>query len=302
MTKLAPGIYSAMSTPFADDGTVDDQRLRQLVDTTIEAGVAGLVCCGSTGEFTSLTDAERRHVVEVVIAHADGRVAVVPQTGAAATAQAVELTRHAAESGADGVLAISPYYEPIGLDEIQRYYEALSAAAELPIVIYNLPVGTGQNLKPAFVARLAREIEHVGYVKDSTGDFTQLGQLVTDYADDIEVFNGGDTILLPALELGVYGAIVGSANFVGVECCQIATAFSEGRLDEALEIFKHVYPVMQFLTVEGHYAALVKGALELIGEPAGTPRPPVEALRGDVRDRFAAVLAQVDRFQAAIPA
>ena len=287
------GVFTAMVTPFGSDGGLDEEGLRQGVDRLIDAGVDGLTPNGSTGEFTSLSHAERKRVVEIVVAQTAGRVAVVPHTGALTTAEAVELSRHASDVGADGVLAIAPFYEPIELDEARGYYEAISDAVSVPVGVYNLPPATGVNLEPAWVAQLAADVEHVSFVKDSTGDYTQLGRLVTEHADVLTVFNGADTLLLHAFDLGVPAAIIGAPNVVPVETAAIYDAWAAGRMDDARTTLHDIYPVLQFLLAGGYYAALVKGALQLIDVPAGDPRLPILPLRGERREELRRILAKM---------
>jgi 4-hydroxy-tetrahydrodipicolinate synthase len=282
MSTSFGGVFAAMTTPFSADGSLDLDGLRALVDRLIDNGVDGLTPNGSTGEFTSLSHDERKRVVEIVVEQADGRVPVIPHTGALTTAEAVELSRHANDVGASGVLAIAPFYEPIALDEIEGYYRAISDAVDIPVGVYNLPPATGINLEPSFIAQLAREIEHVSFVKDSTGDLTQLGRLVHDHGDVVTVFNGADTLLLAALGAGAPAAIIGAPNLVPAETAAVYDAFVEGRDADARETLARIYPVLQFLLSGGYYAALVKGGLEILGDSAGAPRLPILPLRGEM--------------------
>lgn len=290
MSAELKGVLSAMTTPFAPDGSLDEAGLRAVVDRHVDAGIDGLVPCGSTGEFTSLTHDERKRVVEIVVEQAAGRVAVVPQTGALTTREAVELSRHASATGADAVLVIAPFYEPLDLDDIAGFYEDVSDAVDVPVGVYNLPPATGVNLEPAWLATLAGDVERVEFVKDSTGDFTQVGRLVHDHGDQIKTFVGADTLLLPSFELGAAGVIIGAPNLVPSECADVYRAFTEGRLDDARETYRRIYPVLQFLLAGGFYAALVKGGLELVGASAGEPRKPVLALHGERLEELRSIL------------
>src|SRR5665647_3529542 len=208
MVRELRGILSAVSTPFNDDQTrVEESALRELVDGQIEAGSHGLIPCGGTGEFATLTVEERKQVTEVVADQTRGRVTVVPHTGHLSTAVAVDLSRHAESVGADAVMVMYPFGEPVGLEEIYQYYKDISDAIHIPIMMYNIPSVTGQNLTPAYMAQMAREIENVKYVKDSSGDLTQISTLLYDYADVITAFNGWDTITFSGLALGAKGSV-----------------------------------------------------------------------------------------------
>jgi 4-hydroxy-tetrahydrodipicolinate synthase len=290
MTAAFNGVFTAMTTPFASDGSLDVDGLRQLVDRLIDNGADGLTPNGSTGEFTSLTHDERKQVVEIVVDQAAGRVPVIPHTGALTTSEAVELSRHAGDVGAAGVLAIAPFYEPVELDEVHGYYQAISDAVSVPVGVYNLPPATGVNLDPAFVAQMAREIENVSFIKDSTGDLTQLQRLANDYGDLLTVFNGADTLLLAALVSGVPGAIIGAPNLIPAQTSAVYDAFAESRYDDARAQLSEIRPILQFLLSGGYYAALVKGGLELLGESAGVPRLPILPLRGEMLEQLTHIL------------
>src|SRR5215475_15964607 len=165
MTKKLGGILAAISTPFGADGEVDEGRLRSHVDFLIENGLHGLVPCGSTGEFAALTLDERKRVSEIVIEQAAGRVPVAPQTGSTRTAEAVELSKHAAAAGADAILVVQPFYEAPTRREVIEYFATVGEAAGIPVIAYNLPGATGMNLDRAFYQDLLQRTDAVKYVK-----------------------------------------------------------------------------------------------------------------------------------------
>lgn len=287
------GVYSAMATPFGADGAIDEAELRASVNRAVEAGVDGLAPCGSTGEFTAMSDEERRRVVEVVVEEAAGRVPVVVQTGALTTKTAVELSRHAAETGAAGVFAIVPFYEPLELEDVRGFYEALAEAVDVPVGIYNLPGGSGIDLDPDWVGELAREDERISFIKDSTGSFAQISRLVSDHGDAITVFNGDDTLLLPALTAGAPASLLGTLNLLPAECAAVYDAYAEGRYEEAEATYRRILPVSQFLVAGHYYSAGVKAGLDLLGHSAGEPRLPVLPLRGERREKLRGLLEAV---------
>ena len=274
MVRELRGILSAVSTPFNDDQTkVEESALRELVDGQIEAGIHGLIPCGGTGEFVTLTVEERKQVTEVVADQTRGRVTVVPHTGHLSTAVAVDLSRHAESVGADAVMVMYPFGEPVGLEEIYQYYKDISDAIHIPIMMYNIPSVTGQNLTPAYMAQMAREIENVKYVKDSSGDLTQISTLLYDYADVITAFNGWDTITFSGLALGAKGSVWGAPNVMPRECAQLFDLTAAGRLNEAKALWDRMWPVMEFLCTRSYNAAVKAGA-NLYGFRCGNPRRP----------------------------
>ena len=284
------GILSAMSTPFDANGALDEAGLRELTDGTIRAGVHGLITCGSTGEFPALTTDERKRVTEIVVDQAKGRVPVVAGTGSTSTAVAVDLTRHARGVGCDAVMVVNPYYEPMSLDEVYDYFKDVAEAGRLPIIVYNIPSCTGTNLPPAFVAKMAREIDEVQYVKDSSGDLGQVSELMYKYGDVITSFNGQDTITFSGLSLGAQGSVWGAANCMPRQCAELFDLCDAGRLNEAKALWDRMYPVQQFLVTEG-YVASVKAGANLIGFHVGNPRKPFRPLRPDKVEELRGLLA-----------
>lgn len=272
------GIYTALVTPFDDEERVDHQRLRQIVSELIDEGIAGLFPCGSTGEFFALSVADRKAVLETVVDEVDGRVAVVPHTGANSVREAVDLTAHAAGLGLSAAMLVSPYYERLSLPELHAYFRDVAAQSELDIVLYNNPVGTGVNLSPSFVAELAESSPTIRYIKDSSADYASLKDLVVTLADRVHVLNGADSLLLPALELGCVGAVLGSANFLGRECVALYSELQDGQASAAAKRWQRLAPAMQQLDGDEVYVRRIKAGMSLTGRPAGRPISPVAPL------------------------
>lgn len=277
VTKIS-GVLSAMVTPFYEaDENLDEATLRALTERTIEAGIHGLIPCGSTGEFAALTLDERRLVTEVVIDQTAGRVPVIPHVGAMTTSRAIALAEHAESKGAAGLMAVSPYYEALTTLEIKHYFRDLANSTSLPIMIYNLPGATGTNFGPSDVAELAVAHKNIQYVKDTTGNFSQAGCLIHDYADVITSFVGHDTFFFAALAEGATGAVLGAANFIAAELVGVWDAAQAGEYAAAKSQWDAVFDIMQFL-VNGGYVAGVRGALDILGLSAGPARLPIEPL------------------------
>jgi 4-hydroxy-tetrahydrodipicolinate synthase len=302
MARDLRGVLSAMCTPFTADGShVDEPALRDLAEGTIKAGVHGLIPCGSTGEFATLSTEERKRVTEVTVDQARGRVPVAPHVGSTSTAVAVDLARHAERAGADAVMAVNPYYEPLSLDELQGYFTDISDAVNIPIMIYNLPGGTGQNLRPDFLARLAREIKNVKYVKDSSGDLSQVSELLYKYGKDVTVFNGWDTITFSGLALGSKGSVWGAVNVMPKQCADLFNLIAADNIAEARSLWDTMWPVMQFLVTEG-YVASVKAGANLIGFRVGRPRPPIRPLSAEKTKELSDLLVHAGALKRGEPA
>lgn len=274
------GVYSAVATPFTADQDLDEAGLRALIDRTVDAGVHGLVPCGSTGEFSALTHIERKRVVEVVIEQAGGRVPVVPQTGATSTREAIQLSRHAEKLGAEAIMVVAPYYEPFSIAEIKRYYAEVAGAVGIPVMAYNLPAATGVNLTPQILGELIEEVPNIKYVKDTSGDFTAAAQLIHEYGDAVSVFVGWDTLFLAALLEGAAGSVIGAANVVPRQLVSVYNAVQAADLALARELWKSLFPLLSTF-ISGGYTAGIKGALDLIGQSAGPQRSPGTDIAGD---------------------
>jgi len=286
MTVQLRGVLTALATPFASDGSVDETLLRALVDRSIEGGVHGVVACGSTGEFTALTADERRLVVETVVDQTARRVPVIAQTGATSTAEAIRLSRHAQSVGADVIMPVAPYYEALSVEETLTYLRAVAGSVDIPVMVYNLPMATGVDLHPDTVGALAREVENIRYIKNTTIDMAQSAQLIHNHGDVIETFVGWDSLLLAALAEGAAGVMAGTANVVPSELVAVYDAVNAGDLEGARKNWAQVYPLIEAIMAQPFIAA-VKAGLAAVGFPVGTPRPPFAALDPDAAARIA---------------
>jgi aminobutyraldehyde dehydrogenase len=292
MTVQLRGVLTALATPFAADGSLDVARLRDVVDRSIEAGVHGVVACGSTGEFTALTGDERRLVVETVVDQAAGRVPVIAQTGATSTAEAIRLSRHAQSVGADVIMPVAPYYEPLSLEETLTYLRAVAGSVDIPVMLYNLPVATGIDLQPDTVGALAREVENIRYIKNTTIDMAQSAALIHNYGDVISTFVGWDSLLLSALTEGAAGVMAGTANVVPAELVAVYDAVRAGDLEGARRAWARIYPLIDAIMNEPFIPA-VKAAMAAVGFPAGVPRAPVAELDPDAAARITALAKEL---------
>ena len=277
MTTSLSGVLVALATPFAADGSVDESRLHALVDRTIDGGVHGVVACGSTGEFSALTGEERRLVVETVVDQTAHRVPVVAQTGSTSTTAAIALARHAQSIGADVIMPVAPYYEPLTLAETTNYLRRVASSVEIPVMLYNLPGATGVELSPDVVAALAREVENIRYVKNTSPDMAQAAQLIHYYGDLVGTFVGWDSLILSSLLSGAAGVMAGTANVVPAEIVAVHDAVKAGDLQAAREAWSRIYPLLD-TALTTSYVAAVKAAMEAVGFSAGPTREPVMPL------------------------
>lgn len=294
MSKQLRGVLSALTTPFDSDGRIDDTLLRKIVDRNVDAGVDAVVAGGGTGEFATLSDAERQHLIEVVIDHTAGRVPVVAQTGAMTASAAISLSQAAQRAGADVLMLTNPYYEPLTLREVTRYINQVADAVELPIMLYNNPFTTGINLDVKTIAGFGRDIENVRYVKDSSKDWEQSLRLIHHHSEDIDLIVGWDSYLFSALLEGAAGVMAGAANLVPTEIVAVVTAIRAGDIDGARSHWRRVFPVIDAL-LELPFSQAVKEGLRLRGEPVGAPRQPLLDIEPDGIALLESALNQLDK-------
>lgn len=293
MAKELRGVLTALSTPFNPDETIDVATLRQIVDRSIDAGVDGVVAAGSTGEVGALSSEERLLLITTVIEQANGRVPVIANTGATSTAEAIRLSQAAEKAGADALMLITPYYEPLSLEETVTYIKDVAAAVELPIMLYNIPAVTGVNLDPATVRSLAEEVENIRYIKDSSANWEQALQLIHHHGDVIGTFIGWDAYIYSALVEGAAGVMAGTANVVPDEIVAVSKRVSEGDLAGARDLWNSVYPVIDAL-LSVPFIPSVKAGLTLQGLPAGAPRRPTADLSAEDLARVENALAALN--------
>jgi 4-hydroxy-tetrahydrodipicolinate synthase len=272
------GVLPALITPFTDDGTdLDAEALEVIVERMIGAGVGGLVPGGSTGEFTTLSHAERRGLVEITVEAAAGRVPVVAGTGALSTAETIELSVHAERGGAAAVMIVPPFYDPLGWRELLAHYRAVAERIAIPIMYYNLPGATGVTLD----SDQFRELRRVGGVtslKDTGGDAVVATELIHAGEGTPVLLNGWDTLTFAALAAGVRAVVWGAASILPEQCVALHRLLIDDiDLPAARVLWERLWPLCSFL--EQHsYPAAVKAACGLLGISTGPVRGPLLSL------------------------
>ncbi|WP_428393806.1 4-hydroxy-tetrahydrodipicolinate synthase [Lichenicoccus sp.] len=270
------GSITALITPMSDDGALDEARLRRLVDWQIGEGTSGLVPTGTTGESATLSHAEHRRVVDLVVAQADGRVPILAGTGSNSTAEAIETTRHARQAGAAGALVVTPYYNKPTQEGLYRHFMAIADAVDLPLVIYNIPARCVIDMSVATMARLAKHPNIIG-VKDATANLLRPLQVRAAIGQGFVQLSGEDGTALAFLAAGGGGCISVTANVAPGLCAQMQACWSQGDATQAMAIQERLFALHEALFVESNPAP-VKYAASLLGLAGETCRLPLAPL------------------------
>ena len=264
------GSIVALVTPFKD-GLVDYDKLGELVEYHIENGTNAIIPCGTTGESPTLTHKEHGEVIGKVIEIAKGRIPVIAGTGSNSTSEALSLTKHAKEAGADGSLMITPYYNKPTQEGLYEHYKSISDAVDIPIIIYNVPSRTGVSISPETVARLY-EMKNIVAIKEASGNIDQTSQILN--LCDITVLSGDDSLTLPLMSVGGKGVVSVVANILPGEVSEMVSSFLNGELEKSQKMHKSLFPICRAMFIETNPIP-VKTAMKLLGRINGEMRLPL---------------------------
>lgn len=284
---MFPGSLVAIVTPFRK-GKVDEKALGDLIEWQLAKGTNGIVPCGTTGESATLSHDEHNRVVELTVEIVKRRVPVIAGTGSNSTDEAISLTKHAKQAGADGALLITPYYNKPTQEGLYRHYKAVAESVDLPLVLYNIPGRTGVNMMPATIARLSA-IKNVVGVKEGSGSVQQASDIVQMCGERLTVLAGDDALTLPMMAVGAKGVITVTANVVPMDMANLVKSFASGNIDEARRIHFKLSPLFAALFYETNPIP-VKEALGMMGKIDPELRLPLCAMAADNREKLVRVL------------
>ena len=285
------GCGTALVTPFGADGAVDEKALARLVNWQIESGINFLIPCGTTGEASTLSEAEWLRVIGLTVDTAAGRVAVFGGCTHNSTSEAVARTKKLAQvRGLTGVLTANPYYNKPGQEGQYQHFRAIAEATELPVLLYNIPGRTGVNLEPATVLRLA-EIRNIIGVKESSGVVTQITELITRAPDGFKVFAGDDGLALPLIGVGAAGLVTVASNLIPREMSEMVGAALRGEWETARGLNKRFFKLMMAHFWEASPAP-VKATMKMLGLVEENLRLPMVPVTEGTRERLRAMIAE----------
>jgi 4-hydroxy-tetrahydrodipicolinate synthase len=295
------GVLPAIITPFKRNSAMglDVQGLERNIGFLLSCGIHGIVPCGSTGESATLTFEEHEKVIEIAVDKVNGRIPVLAGTGSNNTAEAVRLTKAAKDIGADGVLVISPYYNKPNRSGLIKHYTKL-ADLDVPVVMYNVPGRTGQNLEPDLVAELARHPNIVA-IKEASGNIGQISRIIEETQDeDFVLISGDDNITLPIMALGGAGVISVAANIDPKRMVAMYEAMKHGDYQKALVLHYALAPLLRAMFIDTNPIP-VKKAVELLGMAGGPVRLPLDDLDEKKTEQLKKILATIPKKSDAKP-
>lgn len=286
-------VITAMVTPFHEDGSVNYAVAEKLAAHLVSTGSDAVVVCGTTGESPTLTWDEEYELFQVVQKAVSGKAKVIAGTGSNCTQEAIDATQKATKLGLDGTLQVVPYYNKPPQEGLYRHFQAIAQACpDLPIMLYNIPGRTGQNLLPETVARLA-EIENIVGIKEASGNLDQVSQVRRLTPSEFSIYSGDDSLTLPMLAVGSSGVVSVASHLVGTQLQQMIQAFEAGQIQVATDIHIRLLGLFKALFVTTNPIPL-KVALNLLGWNVGSTRLPLCYPTVEVTNALKDVLSQLN--------
>jgi 4-hydroxy-tetrahydrodipicolinate synthase len=291
------GCATALVTPFTSSGSVDEKRLRDLIEYQIAGGVRVLVPCGTTGESVTMNDEENRLVIRTTVELARGRAKVIAGTGSNSTSVTIERSKAAREIGVDAVLTVAPYYNKPTQDGLYAHFRAIAEAVDgLPVVIYNVPGRTSSNIAAETTLRLARDIENIVAVKEASGNLSQIMEILRGRPENFRVISGDDSLTLALIALGAEGLISVASNEAPGLMSQLNDLALAGKWDEARKLHYRLLPLMDANFIESSPGP-VKAAMAIMGLLEENLRLPLVPVQEKTRVRLREVLDELGLLQ-----
>ena len=287
------GCATALVTPFTASGAVDEERMRALLEYQMNNGVRLLVPCGTTGESATMTEEEDERVIKLTIDVARGRARVIAGTGSNSTAAACEYSQRARALGADAVLVVAPFYNKPTQEGLYAHFRAVAEAVNgLPVVIYNVPGRTSCNISAQTTVRLARDVENIVAVKEASGNFSQIMEILRERPEGFHVLSGDDAITLPMIALGADGLISVASNEAPELMSRLVDLALAGKWDEARDLQYRLLPLMEANFIESSPGP-VKAAMAMMGLLEENFRLPLVPIQEKSRTRIREVITEL---------
>jgi 4-hydroxy-tetrahydrodipicolinate synthase len=287
------GCATALVTPFKPDGTVDEPRMRALIERQINGGVRLLVPCGTTGESATMSEAEDATVIGLTVEVARGRARVIAGTGSNSTAAAIEYSQRARDLGADAMLQVAPYYNKPTQEGLYVHFRAVAEAIpETPIVLYNVPGRTSSNIAAQTVLRLARDCENIVAIKEASGNLSQIMEILRERPANFCLLSGDDAVTLPLIALGAEGIVSVASNEIPDLMSRMTELALAGNWSDARALHYRLLPLMEINFIESSPGP-VKAAMALMGLLEENFRLPLVPIQEKSRNRIREVIAEL---------
>ena len=276
----------AIVTPFHADGSVNYDKLEELIDFQCNNGTDSIIICGTTGESATLTEAEHTKVIQKAVEFTKGRIPVIAGTGSNNTMTAIELSKEAEEAGADGLLMVTPYYNKATQNGLIQHYKTVAKEVKLPIILYSVASRTGCNIEPATAATLYKEVDNVVGIKEASGNISQIAKIMNLTDGKMDLYSGNDDQIVPIMSLGGLGVISVLSNVAPKQTHDICAKYFAGDHKGSLELQLKALPLIDALFSEVNPIP-VKKALNLMGYEVGGLRLPLTELTEANTDKLA---------------
>lgn len=263
-----------MITPMNEDGSVNYEKLRELLEFHVANKTDAIIICGTTGEASTLSDEEHLECIRFACEVINKRIPVIAGTGSNCTQSAIELSKEAEKSGVDGLLLVTPYYNKATQNGLKAHYKAIAKEVNVPIILYNVPSRTGTRLAPQTVVDLCHEVPNIVGVKDATGDISEVAELMSLAKGTVDVYSGNDDQIVPVLSLGGKGVISVLSNILPKETHDMVASYLEGDVAKSCEMQLKYFDLVKALFCEVNPIP-VKKALNLMGMEVGSLRLPL---------------------------
>ena len=268
------GAGVAIVTPFTQDDKVNFEELGKMIDFQIAGGTDAIIICGTTGESSTLTHEEHDECIKFAVEHTAGRVPVIAGTGSNSTAEAIRLSTHAQNNGADALLLVTPYYNKATQKGLIQHYTAIANSVDLPIILYNVPSRTGVNILPQTVVTLAKNVKNIVAIKEASGNISQVAELAALADGCIDIYSGNDDQVVPLLSLGGVGVISVLSNVMPKLTHDMVMSYLNGDVKLSRQLQLSVMNLNKALFCEVNPIP-VKEALNMMGWNAGAVRSPL---------------------------
>ena len=285
------GAGVALITPFKENGEVNFEKLEELVEEQIAGGTDAIIACGTTGESSTMTHEEDDEVIRFICKKVNHRIPVIAGTGSNCTREAVSKSIAAEKAGADGLLVVTPYYNKATQKGLIQHFTTIANAVSIPVILYHIPGRTGVTMKPETIVTLCREVPNIVGVKEASGDFSAIAEIMHLSGGEIDVYSGNDDQIVPLLAMGGKGVISVLSNVAPRQTHEICASFFRGDVETSRRMQLEALPLINALFCEGNPIP-VKAAMNLMGKEVGPMRLPLTTMEEQNQERLAKAMRE----------